>query len=853
MKFRFLLSLCLAFSAYGVVAQPLEPAVSREIASQFFKSLGISADPEAVVVPTDFPVGSQSATYTIYNAAGPTRGFVIISNDRRVFPILAYSRDSEIDPKNMPINMRKWVEQYDKQIRQAVRQRLAPTVEIAREWASVVEGKNQAAARTAAVAPLVQARWNQSPYYNDLCPYDPYGGGTSVAGCVAIAMAQIMHYWKYPAQGNGFHSYSPLYLGSQSANFGNTTYMWADMPNTVSTTNLSVATLVYHCGVAVDMNYSASSSGAYVIGGAPSSEYALKNYFRYDNSLKGVTRASYTESSWIALLKAELDAGRPILHTGFSTGSGHAFVCDGYDNSSFFHFNWGWGGLADGYYRNNQLNPTATGTGAGLGSYNDGQQAIIGIKPPGGGAPPTPTVSLELKAAVVLTPSTITYKQTFTIDFDILNKGTGSFAGTYGALLFDKNNKFLMELGTNAESTGLAPNAHRAVHLSTSADVAPGAYSVGIYAKAIGETSWTLVKPGSFQSQVPFTVSAGTDIAMYAPMTLTCPVLTVGKPCVIKLDVQTFANPFTGDITLDLHDEEGNWVQEIMGFNNISMCANCHFTNGLSFSTSGINQPAGTYLLVVWMRRTGLDWELVSSSSLGENPVYVVLSDPPLAKDIYEDNNTPETSKLLSLSTLDTIQFTSTNGANSHKGDDYDYYSIQLPMRSGGYFIDARTQDSYSATDGQTYTNDVRWAYRVDNGDWSDIYDDVSDGFLKIPWGGKVTFIVAPYFIGQVGTYKFEMRLWSTDMILGLEEESDKSLSVFPVPAKDQFTVRLNDGVTAQQLMLLDIMGREVWRQIDPPLETRVGTEGLGAGIYFLQVVYPNQTTRRRKVILLGK
>lgn len=117
-------------------------------------------------------------------------------------------------------------------------------------------------------------------------------------------MAQIMKYWNYPATGTGFHSYNHSYYGTLSAAFGSTTYNWANMPNrltnaSTSTQKNAVATLMYHCGVSVDMNYSVNGSGAYVIGGAryQSASYALQEYFDYKETLQEIIKSSYTNTN----------------------------------------------------------------------------------------------------------------------------------------------------------------------------------------------------------------------------------------------------------------------------------------------------------------------------------------------------------------------------------------------------------------------------------------------------------------------------------------------------------------------------------------------------------------------------
>jgi hypothetical protein len=194
-------------------------------------------------------------------------------------------------------------------------------------------------------------------------------------------MAQVMKYWNYPQTGVGFHSYKHSQYGTLSANFALTTYDWKSMPNDVTSSNKAVATLMYHCGVGIEMIYGVNGSGAYMISASSANkycaEYALKVFFGYKSSLKGVSRSSYSDTQWVRMIKTELDAKRPILYDGFSNQpgqSGHCFIIDGYDNNSYFHLNWGWGGYNDGYYNINSLNP-------GMLNFDFSQAAIFGIEP----------------------------------------------------------------------------------------------------------------------------------------------------------------------------------------------------------------------------------------------------------------------------------------------------------------------------------------------------------------------------------------------------------------------------------------------------------------------------------------
>jgi len=208
-------------------------------------------------------------------------------------------------------------------------------------------------------------------YYNASCPADAAGPDGHVwAGCVATAMAQVMKYHNYPTTGTGSHSYSHPTYGTLSANFGETTYNWASMPDSLSDYNSDVAKLLYHIGVSVDMDYAPDGSGAYMSDAA----YALETYFKYSNSLSYVWKSSYSTDEWTTILRTEIDNKRPILYSGHGTG-GHAFVCDGYSGSDYFHFNWGWGGSEDNYFYLNDLTP-------GSYDFTDSQGAVIGIRPP---------------------------------------------------------------------------------------------------------------------------------------------------------------------------------------------------------------------------------------------------------------------------------------------------------------------------------------------------------------------------------------------------------------------------------------------------------------------------------------
>lgn len=286
---------------------------------------------------------------------GNNHCFVIISADNCVKPILGYSTDSPFLDENqhIPTNAMEWIKEYDKAI-DSISKRGHFSENINTEWTCIFTPKD-AKNVNYCVEPLIKTKWGQGAPYNALCPND------CPAGCGAVAMAQLMNYWKNPAKGVGCHHYTPEThpeFGEQSAFFGITTYDWDNMPNYI--TNYSpqvkidaVSTLIYHCGVSLDTDYNYEGVGSSA--DFLSIKNALQTYFQYDSTCFYLERIYQEE--WISSLKNEINASRPVLYAGHGSHGGHGFICDGYDDEDYFHFNWGWDGYADGYFLIENLNP----------------------------------------------------------------------------------------------------------------------------------------------------------------------------------------------------------------------------------------------------------------------------------------------------------------------------------------------------------------------------------------------------------------------------------------------------------------------------------------------------------------
>jgi hypothetical protein len=300
--------------------------------------------------------------YYVFTFSG--QGFIIISAEDVLPPVLGYSFSSSYCDKDQPDSYRNFMQTYADEILFIRQNNIQQTPEIKDMWDHYQAANFAAQSKSGgskSLDPLIPSRWNQSYPYNYYCPEDAGGSGGHVyAGCVATAMSQVMYYWRYPLQGTGSHSYYYPPYGNLSANFGETTYEWEGMQNSIDHDNIGpIALLQYHCGIAVDMMYGPNGSGAYSDDVPP----ALKNYFNYSTDCYFSNKSSHSNSEWVSMLTDNLDNHWPLYYSGYSSSGGHAFVCDGYQDD-YFHFNFGWSGQSDGYYSLTNVGGFSSGQGA---------------------------------------------------------------------------------------------------------------------------------------------------------------------------------------------------------------------------------------------------------------------------------------------------------------------------------------------------------------------------------------------------------------------------------------------------------------------------------------------------------
>lgn len=379
-KFTLLASLLMFITlSYATNVIPVDDAMK---ASKNFLSelIGANANQlEFVLENTEYSADGVPVTYRFKVGE---KGFIIASASELANPVLAFSLESNYKGD---AGAKIYAEKYKKEISELLNNPSA-ALKVRNSWNHYLASDFRPFAKRAndKVAPLVTTRWTQEKYYNTLCPYNPRNSYNddyhTPVGCVALTMANIMFYYRYPENGYGAVMYMPKEYDDvtgeliytypvQTANYSNTVYDYDAIGTSLSEYNGELARLLYHCGVATKMNYGFDGSGT-------QSEYAmtaLQTHFFYNQNaqFQNISDVVTTDSllyKWVNKAKAELDARRPLFYSGSSSipeVGGHAWIVDGYTtigDATYFHVNWGWAGQDNGYYLINNQNTTSSGS-----------------------------------------------------------------------------------------------------------------------------------------------------------------------------------------------------------------------------------------------------------------------------------------------------------------------------------------------------------------------------------------------------------------------------------------------------------------------------------------------------------
>lgn len=541
-------------SKASAIAQNFLSKINTSITTQSNNRLTLAYTAKSVSNPT------QNCFY-VFNK-GIKDGFIIVAADDCVLTeVLGYCNYGEYDNNNLPANFKWWIDQYQREIDYAIKNRLSTTSTI-QPFAT-------------SVSPLLgNIAWNQGDPYNLLCPTLTNASGETertVTGCVATATAQVMRYYKWPAKGTGSNSYTWEKGGKTlSVDFSKSTYDWDNMTetynsNSSTTEKNAVAKLMYDCGVSCNMEYNLSSAG-----GSAASAYdqveGLYNYFGYDLGMEHLTRDYYKLTDWNSIIKNEIDNSRPILYRGTGNGGGHAFIIDGYNTSGYFHFNWGWGGSSDGYFVTTALNPGELGIGGGAGGYNYNQGMTIGIQP--AQASSTETIEMTNDGLQISGDATNGFK---IIISKLANRNW--IAATFDLGLFVESSTGVTKILQLYSNTTLNPlYYYNPISVSTStfgSYFADGTYKVYLGIKASNSSSWeeipTLIGSAKY---VYVTISGGAVINVTYDQASLPNLSVVGyelndkiyanRVATISTTVKNSGSEYLGDMAIVFADANGN-------------------------------------------------------------------------------------------------------------------------------------------------------------------------------------------------------------------------------------------------------------------------------------------------------
>lgn len=380
---RYLIILGALLLTLPVLAEVVTPSQAQKTASQFF---GKEKEPQIVSLSASRvqSASTQNVTpeepaYYIFNY--PDGGWVIISGDDCLNPILGYSRTGSFQGGTLNDNLQYWMNGITETVDYARSNGLKPSAEVVRRWKFVESISTKADAGEEKI--LKTAAWDQYKPFNDKCPVVNGESSRSVSGCVATAMSILMRYHEYPEHGTGtIGGYTTTNTNTFISQYSieDHYYDWSEMPATSYGYGGSwsvqqseqVAQLVHDAGVAVEMNYSSSGSST-VTSLIPR---ALGDHFGYSKSMQCIPRSTMSLDAWFDKIRQSIKEGNPILYAGHDKDGGHSFICDGYSTTdgNMIHINWGWSGSHNGFFTLDLVVP-------GFQAYSYSQYAIFGAVP----------------------------------------------------------------------------------------------------------------------------------------------------------------------------------------------------------------------------------------------------------------------------------------------------------------------------------------------------------------------------------------------------------------------------------------------------------------------------------------
>jgi hypothetical protein len=829
-----LIILAFLFVFTTINARPRNAQEAREIANRFFSKTIVSNGAQKVS-------SSENSVRLLYSKISGTNtgdallyifskngnnGFVIVSGDYRAREVLGYSDTNSFDPQNIPDNMKDWLSFYEAEIQQ-----LKSSNQSTSGSAFIQKVGNSASLENSfatSVAPLLDGiKWNQGEPYNNLCPVITSTGKRTVTGCVATAMAQIMKHYNYPATGQGSNTYtSDTHKFELSADFSKVTFDWANMTNTYSSSSTeaqknAVATLMYNCGVAVNMNYDMSSGAQ-----SKAMAEAMRKYFKYNPNLEFYSRNYYSREEWINILKTELNAGRPLIYAGFSQEAGHQFVCDGYDANGLFHFNWGWGGSSDGYFQISALDPSEQGIGGSSGGYNGGQSIVVGLQPATGTGflnqiHMNDTVSYPADSLLRTAAMSFGVKEIF-------NYGVNLFSGQIGIGLYNANNEFvslLTKYDISELKAGYGWNSLSFSLNGLAANVQAGDYKLHVIYKKTSDIQWQKVrsvvgKPSYVNVRISSTKVYFDTPTTEAPelslesLTLTGNLYST-KTGRLTMKIKNNGKEYNSLIGVYLQSVENDTVYQFVRTENVNLI-NAE-TRELNFNGT-IELEPGNYYLAAMYDPNNHPGKAESLKSFGAIQTVEIKAAPTGTPSLYLNSK---------------ISFPN----NSKVNKNFDVLSASL-KNTGAYFDNKMIAFIFPTSGGSSLTYIGYQDIIIDNNET-----------LSAQFKGAINLTPGQYML-ILYHWNTATENWSrvspnenSQIIFTLvndytavnKTESKSGISIFPVPVRDFLNIKSEQRITDAQIY--NIAGQLLLNSnFDNIQETQINISNLKSGSYIIRI-----------------
>ena len=800
-------------------------------------------------------------------------GFVMVSATDLVRPILGYSENGIFETDNIAPGLGFMMEDYQEAISYSLETTVEAPAFVKAEWASLTEtGKLRPQERAGVkIGPLCPTAWDQSWPYNYYCPdlNKPFSSnGKAVVGCVATALAQIMKYWDHPTKGVGSHTYIPntdeYVYPELSANFGATTYDWANMPYQINKNSPqeqieAVALLGYHCGVAVDMMYDddGTGSGAYSI----DVPYAMKTYFDYAQST--FKQRTVSAQVWDSYIKEAIEMRRPIFYSGTSkTGGGHAFVCDGMDENGLFHYNYGWSGSGDGFYAS-----TAT-------DYPNDVGAIFDIMPKS-----IHTNTMEAPKNLKVVPAdnnelsaTLTWKNpTYTLN------GSNSIKNI-DKIVIERNGKVIHELtdmipGETASYVDNAVPCYSYFEYSVYA-VVNGAHGKIARVESVGfgpTCKWQLILQSS-----AFQGMRGANITIYDQAGAMAAKKTTENSTLTTFDldlpygyVKFVWNPAdenqpTFTLTLNLKDNEGNTVFNYTGPSE-------KMTNGIFFdtiNTCGYTVPEDIHptnlvcevednsVILNW---TGVENDNHYGYNIFRDGILIAHTSPTTYT--YTDTDVPHGGHCYTVTAMydggDTKESNEACAVLTENCDPafdlkYEYSPVFKPVISWskptnatgltGYYVMRKTGE-----DGDWIRIKVLAANKTSHTDNSVNQLDTWYYYKVIAYYQGIDCMSAPATTkANKNEYMLAFHYTGTN-VEGVQDNTEHNIGIYPNPANEKITI---EAQNIERVSISNVMGQKVYEKSFNSDNVVIDVNNYPSGIYMIHVVTDEyETTKRISVV----